>query len=192
MKKWHRVSALLTLALSLLPFWSSAEVVWAKLFWKPDFCPAGCYPLMERRLRGIDCISRVDFNFAEGTAKLVWKPNQPYDDRKLRTPMAWVGVHISDVHLKVRGVIESDDKDLFIVSLGDGTRMPLLSPAKLEEGRYLMNPTRSAYSLDPATKERLLQAQKNHEIVTLEGKVIMPYRPPIHLLIENADYHTVE
>ncbi len=128
----------LTVVLNLLPLWGFSEVVWAKLYWKPDFCPATCYPLMERRLRQIDSVSRVDFNFAEGNAKLVWKPNTPYDDRKIRTPMAWVGVHVSDVRLKIRGVIENDNKDLFIVSLGGWHTNAIIKPSKAR-GRALSN-----------------------------------------------------
>jgi hypothetical protein len=155
-------NVILGLILALFPSLAPAEVIWAKLYWKPDFCPASCYPLLERRLESIDCVSRVDFNFVEGCAKLVWKPNQPYDDRRVRTPVAWVGLHISDVRLRIRGIIEHDDKEVFIVSLGDGTRMPLLSPPKPEEGRYVSKPNRAAYSIEPTLKDRLIASAKKH------------------------------
>ncbi len=192
MYSWRSISLVILGMLTMLSSPVEAEVIWAKIYWKSDFCPPSCYPLLERRLRAIDSVSRVDFNFAEGFAKLVWKPTVPYEDRKIRTPMAWVGLAIHNVRVRIRGTIIHDNGDVYIVSLGDETKMPLLSPPKPEEGRYITKPNRVACCLEPKLKERLLEAENKHEVVTLEGSVIQPHRPPVHLSVESAEYHAVE
>lgn len=180
---------LLLLGFCLLLADLPAEVLWVRLSWNPQHCGRSCQPALERRLKSIEAVSRVTVNFEEGTAQLQWKPNMPYEDRAVRTPIAWVGLGLRDVRIKVRGTISHDSKDVFITSLGDGTKMPVISAAKEDKSRYAVDRSLIATTLDNATRDRLIQTEKDHEIVTIDGLIYMPYRPPIRLQLENIEYH---
>lgn len=165
-----------------------AEIVWVTLSWKPAKCAPTCYSVLERRLSDIPAVAEVKFNYAKQMAQLRWKPNEPYDDRVVRTPVAWSGLEIKDISIKVRGTITHDDNNVYLESLGDGTLFPLVSPPTPESLRYVVKNNPSSYQLHESLENELLDAEDNFEIVTIEGTLITPFRPPVHLIVENIQY----
>lgn len=151
-----------------------AEIVSVEVSWTASSCKS-CYVALERRFNAIPAVAQTDFT--QNSAYLRWKPNYPYDDRLVRTPVAWSGLKIREIRVKTRGTILHDEKEIFLLSIGDNTLFPLSSPTQ--------NSMRS--TLDTATKERLLQAEANFELVTVEG-IVKPHRPPAQLQIENIEY----
>jgi hypothetical protein len=158
------------------------------LSWKPAACAPTCYPVLERRLGDIPAVAEVKFNYSKAMAELRWKPNQPYDDRLVRTPVAWSGLVLNDVRIRVRGTITHDDKNVYLVSLGDGTKFPLVSPPSPNNLRYVVKNNPSTYTLEHDLENELLDAEDNFEIVTIEGTLITPFRPPVHLIVEGVQY----
>lgn len=180
----HRLCTLLFLACCALTSTPSAEIVWARVSWNPVHCGISSQKPMERRLSDIEAVCRVSMDYDEGVAQLSWKPNKVYDDRAVRTAVAWVGLAIKDVHLKVRGTISHDAKNVYLTSLGDGTKLPLVSAPKAAQGLLITKGSLSTPELDADVRRRLLAAEDSHQIVTIEGPVFMPYRPPVRLQID--------
>ncbi|MDP1834635.1 MAG: heavy metal-associated domain-containing protein [Chlamydiales bacterium] len=164
----------------------AAEIVSVQVSWVPDQC-AACYAVLERRLKAIPGVAQADFNFNLAMAELRWKPNQPYDDRVVRTPVAWAGLRLRDVRIKVRGTIAHDDHNVYLVSIGDNTIFPLVSAPKTDN-RFFVRKAISTYALDPMVQERLLLAEVNFEMVTIEGILVDPFRPPVHLQVEKIEF----
>ena len=165
-----------------------AEIEWVKLSWRPESCPPNCYPVLERRLQRIPGVKALKMNFVDGEALLKWKPKVPYDDRSVRTAVAWVGLGLRNVHIKLRGLIEHDRHNTFIVSIGDETKLRLATPVKPEEGKYIVRGANLQQPLDPEMKLRLHKAEGEEEVVVIEGLLYQPYRPPIQLIIEEVSY----
>lgn len=170
----------------------SAEIIWAQACWNPVHCSVSSQKPLERRLSDIDSVSRVLMNYDDGNVKLVWKPNKIYDDRVVRTAFAWVGIAIKDVRLKVRGTISHDAKNVYLTSIGDGTKIPLVSAPKSAQGLLINKGSLAIPELDADVRKRLIAAEDNHQVIIVEGTVFMPYRPPVRLQLEHvevADYH---
>ncbi len=168
----------------------SAEVVWVKVSWDPTSCPGSCYPVLERRLNAIKGVADAHYNFVEGEATLRWKPGYQYEDRLIKTAVAWVGIAIEDIAIKIRGSIFHGEKQVYVASLGDETKLPLISAPKPEQGRYVIRKGEGAHKLDSKERERLLQAEENFELITIEGRIFQPYRPPVRLMIDRVSYPT--
>ena len=183
----HGLCKLLFLACLLLNSALSAEIMWAKVSWNPTQCGISSQKPLERRFSNIDPVCRVVMDYEEGSAKLFWKPNRAYDDRIVRTAVAWVGLAIQNVHLRVRGTITHDAKNVYLTSLGDGTKLPLVSAPKAAQGLLITKGSLSTPELNADVRKRLIAAEDGHQVVTIEGPVFMPYRPPVRLQIEHVE-----
>lgn len=166
------------------------EIVWVKIYWQPTQCPS-CFAVLQRRFDALEAVARADFNFALSMADLRWKPNQPYEDRLVRTPVAWAGLTLRDVRIKLRGTIVHDGQNVYIVSIGDGTSFPLVSQPSTSS-KYFVQSAISSYALDPVVKEQLLAAQASFQVVSIEGTLINPYRPPVYLMVEKLEFPNID
>lgn len=180
---------LMFLVTFLMPHMAKAEISWVTVSWTPGLCTSVCQQTLARRFGSLAGVADVSINPKLGTAKLYWKPNQPFDYSMLRGPASWVGIGIQDIHVKVRGTIKHNGNTFYLESVGDRTRFALLGPQSQDPTRMTMNNANPAsYPINRELRDRLLQAENNSELLSIEGPLFMYWRPPTTLIIQKILY----
>lgn len=162
----------------------AAEVAWVSATWWAEGIPHSTQQLLERRLKTMAEARRHEIDMANGKAVLYWKPNVKYSDKLVRSILGWAGISSYETRIKVRGVVEVKEKQLYLTSLGDGTEFPLYS----QNNDAKLRPVLQQHELEPRLKRRLEQAAKNQELVTVEGPLFMSLRPPVGIDAEKVEY----
>lgn len=184
------LTVFLMLLCALAPIPLSAELAWVTIDWNPGVCTPACLGTLQNRLSSIYSVSEVEMDPSGIKAKLIWKPNQPFEYKKIESAVAWVGLGIRNLALQVRGTISHDSSNVYLKSIGDETKFQLLqgdqNPNGSGELYTLGNP--AAYPLTAASRERLLTAEKTYQVVTAEGYLLMFWRPQLYLIITKLSF----
>ena len=157
--------------------------MWVSATWWPEGVPLSTGQLLERRFKMAPELRRYEIDMPAGKTVLFWKPNAKYSDNAFRSIMAWSGITSYNGRLKVRGVIEVKERQLYLISLGDGTEFPLYSQHQSAN----LRPALQQNELDPLVKLRLEAAAKKHQLVTIEGPLFMSLRPPVGIIVEHME-----
>ncbi len=165
-------------------FACEAEINWVSTTWWPAGVPEPTKQLIERRVKTMPEIKRHEIDMTLGKAVFYWKPNSKYSDHVIRSILAWSGITGYGSRIKVRGVIQIKEKQLYLVSLGDGTEFPLYS----QHNDNIPRPVLQQYELEPLMKARLETAATKCELVTMEGPLFMSLRPPVGILVEQVAF----
>ncbi|MCB1111918.1 MAG: cation transporter [Chlamydiales bacterium] len=164
-----------------------AEIERVTIRWKPAFCPASCAQGLEKSLSGIREVAEVNVQLEAGQANLRWKPNQKFSYDQINRAMRMIGVSVQEINVSVRGTIEHSSREVELVSLGDNTRFTLLSPIQPTVDQSVARNNPESYQLTESTRERLIAAEKDDRIITIQGPLFEPFRaPPLYLIIQQA------
>jgi len=179
----------LSAAVALLTFFSSvqAEVVDVLITWSPGLCQQTCGQGLQRYLSEIPGVAQVDINLTSGSAKMRWKPNQPFNFSYIDHATRVVGLpRILNSRIKVRGTIQRSGDTFNLISLGDNTSFLLLGTTQPTPGRYEIQTSLYNRPLSEAIKNRLLESQRQHQVVTIDGQLFEPVRQinPV-IIVEN-------
>lgn len=179
-------SICLILMVILSPVPLVAEIEWVTLDWNQGACLGDCLGSVEKHLSEMYSVSKVEMGSSGAAAKLIWKPNQPFLYRTIQNAVAWVGLGIRNVGIKVRGTITHDSSNVYLTSIGDRTRFSLFdgepTPDNSSGQLYTLGNT-AAYPLTPETREKLRDAEKKYKVATIEGYLLMPWRGDLNLII---------
>lgn len=179
--------AIYTLFLSLAISSISAEIQRVTVHYTAMVCTEQCIVLLNSYLRQLPGVSNVMFNEGAGTASIAWKPNYPFEFQPVNYAVRRIGLQVDVMYVKFRGTIQVVGDHYYLVSLGDGTKMELLSsPVTTKLGR----PEQFSYfthTLNDHYKKLFREAQARHLLVTVEGPLFEPDRPPLRIDVQTVD-----
>lgn len=170
------------LVFSLVPVFSEVEQVTVR--WKKELCQESCINLLNKKFTELEGVSDFTFSENDGEGTLYWKPTARFAFAPIDHAFRRVGIRLKETRVLVQGTLEVVGQDIILRSLGDETDFVLVNPVQPSEGGYTVTKNLSQRRLSPELKEKLLEAQKNDQMVTVEGPLFQPYRPPLHLVVE--------
>lgn len=169
-----------------------AEILDVRVTWTAAECQARCNKLLLAQFGKIYGVSSVQVNQAAGQADLKWKPKVIFSFRPIDSALRMVGPFPNDVRVKVRGKIQHDPVNVKIISDGDGTSFYLLNPIIPSRNQFVIEDSAFNRSLTPDMRNKLIEAQKNNQMVTIEGPLFEPYRsPPLRIVVESLNIEEV-
>lgn len=180
---------LLKILLVVAPFQISAEIERVTVKWlNPTICSDSCINDMAKQFGAIAGAAEVVLDQGAGQADVRWKPRAPFNFNPINTAMRLVGPSIHDVRVKVRGTISHASSTITLESLGDNTRFILLGPVNPSMKQYTVVHNTDNRSLSDETKAKFLEAEKNFEVVEVEGPLLDPWRYQVlYLVVEKAE-----
>jgi hypothetical protein len=171
----------------------TAEIEKVTISWVPGLCKTTCIAGLEIKLREITQVADLKITPDQGQAELRWKPYTPFTVRPIFAAMSFLGLSINEIRLRVRGTLQHDSIIVTITSMGDDTKFVLLSP--VTPYSHEQAPQYSIFSRGLAldTREKLLDAEAQNLVATIEGPLFFPERsPPYQLVIERMKFDTLE
>lgn len=167
-----------------------AEVSQVTIKWlNPVICQQGCINDMAKQFGSMNGAAEVILNQGAGQVDIRWKPRVQFSYYPLNTAMRLVGPSIHDIHMKVRGTITHNSNTFTLESLGDNTRFLLLGPVEPNMNQYTVVHNTDNRPIPDDIKVKLLNAEKNFEVVEIEGPLMDPWRYQVlYLVIEKANF----
>lgn len=160
-----------------------AEVEEIIIRWNAILCLETCIPRLEENLKAIKHINNLQINSRSGTAVMGWNPNETFTYPPFRLASAAVGIHFSDIRLRVRGTITHDVDNYYLISTGDGGRFLIIGPLLVEPGRYTPNNI-ITHPLTAQMKFQLDDAEQKKQTVTISGPLFFPSHYPRTIIAE--------
>lgn len=178
------VAATLSLHISSI----KAEIKEVTFQWPSILCKDSCVRGLEQQLRKIRGVTDVSINGPQGQAHLKWDPQAPFSYRSIEAAVAWIGLGFEDLHVTVRGNIVHNERDVILVSLGDNSRFYLMNHPPDVPNRFVEQNSPFNRTLTPQMRAQLLDAERNHQIVTISGPLFHPETsPPLYLTVESLN-----
>lgn len=182
---------LIALALSLAFFtFAGAEIQNVTLRWIPGGCTTGCNQMLGQRFQMIPGVASINVNPPAGQMDVRWKPNFPLNFQPINAAFSSVGPSIEEMRVKVRGTLQSNGKQFFLISIGDNTMFQLLGFPQAQPNQYIplsYNPIN--YPLSPSMIQQFNQAAAQNQITIIDGPILAPERsPPWMLIVQNVQF----
>ncbi len=181
-----KVLFFLGLALTFSSF-LQAEIVNIVIKWNAFSCANICVSSLQNNLRSINGITDLVINPMAGVAEIEWNPRIPFNFYSFSIASRTIGIRINDVRLRVKGTIFHVGNNIFLNSLGDGSQFLLLGPIQPQASTYIIQQNVASHPISAELREKLLDAERRQEIVTVEGPLFEPYRYNLTLEIEQID-----
>lgn len=166
----------------------SAEIEEIVMKWNALECLDVCIPTLQQQLDNIINVTDLQINPRAGTSVMRWKPNYPFSYEPFNLATRTVGIRIADFRMKVRGTINRQQDNYYLVSIGDNTSFLLLGPIRAEPGRYIIRQNIASHPLSPKLRQQLLLAANNGQIVEIEGPLFEPLRYLLMLIVEQIKF----
>ncbi|MFI5344396.1 MAG: hypothetical protein ACHQUC_09275 [Chlamydiales bacterium] len=183
-KKIFRVLLICLFSCSIL----SAEVEEIVMKWNALLCLDVCIPTLQQQLGYITNVTDVQINPRAGAAVMRWKPNYPFSYEPFNLASRMVGTRIIDFRMKVRGTINRQQDNYYLVSTGDNSSFLLLGPLRAEPNRYIIWSNIASHPLSPKLRQQLLIAANDGQIVEIEGPLFQPWRYLLMLIVEQIKF----
>lgn len=177
---------LIFFGLNIHPLMGEIELVLVK--WAQGYCQRNCQEGLRTRLRTIPQIAEFNVEGEQAQAQIRWKPKAKFSYPTLNMIIKGAGIHIDQVFMRIRGIIEEDRGHIYLVSLGDETRFILLSPISVsgDPSQGVARHNAESYKLQQSMKEKLLADQAEYRVVTVQGNLFDPWRYVDNYLIVQA------
>ena len=174
----------LILLASIYLFPLEAEIQRVTVHWNPFACPPSCAEGLINVFRNVNGVGDVHLNQSAGEMDLIWKPDVGFSFAEINTAMRMIGPSIFAIRLKVRGTISHEGENIFLTSLGDGSRFELSEPVPVRNTIF------GEWKLTPENQQKLLAAEKEKKIATIEGTLLNPHRTPVidQLMINSLQF----
>jgi hypothetical protein len=184
---YYCIAALFLLALAGNPLRGEIERV--TVTWSAMQCQPSCIKQLEEQFRKIPGVEEVSMNQAAGQADLKWKKNAPFAFSPVNVAMELIGLTINDIRIKVHGALQHSGKRVTLVSTGDFTHFDLLNPVVPEVHGQAAQFNLAARGLGPELLKKLLDAEAEKKVATIEGPLLMPERsPPLELVVSTVSF----
>lgn len=159
-----------------------AEVEEVSIAWNGFKCQGMCPSQIEQNLRSIKAVQNLSVN-ASGFASMKWDSNYPFSYEPFRYASAAVGIHITDMRVRVKGNVVQEGRDLYLISDRDNSRFFLRGPLQTEVGRYAPS-NLDTHPLTPGMQDRLLDAMDRDLKVLISGPLLLPSHYNLALIAE--------
>ena len=157
--------------------------------WAQGYCTKNCQEGLRTRLKSVPPIAEFNVQGEGSQVQIRWKPKAPFSYLTLNMIIKGFGIHIDQVFMRVRGVIERDARHTYLVSLGDNTRFILLSPINVSplQSQSVARNNVESYQLAVNLKERFLLDEQEYRVVTVQGNLFDPWRyVENYLIVQSA------
>ncbi|MGR3304314.1 MAG: heavy-metal-associated domain-containing protein [Candidatus Scalindua sp.] len=146
-------------------------------------CPF-CALSLEKKLKSVDGISKVDVHLKKAITDLTLKPTSQLDLEAVQTAVKEAGFTLKDIRVRVSGnVIQDNDGFFLIESQGDKTRFSLFD----ENHTDVNSSSPNSHVLDANVEKQLLKAQEDNKTVEIEGIIHQHADMPFSLLIKTLE-----
>lgn len=170
-----------------------AEIQKIIVVWTRGICTPTCIVNLERQLRRMDGVADINMNPSSATAVLQWNPNVPFSFQALEAPMSKIGLSIEHLRIRVQGTLSHDDNNIWLSSIGDGTRFVVLGGVDPTVVGYTETFNTESYRLPLDQRQQFIDAENQNLTVTIDGPIFMPERaPPLVILSEKATFSKPE
>lgn len=164
-----------------------AEIETVVLKWDQGFCSRSCALGLERQLTAIRDVAEVKLDAPQDQATLRWKPNARFAfdpiDRATRQIGVPFGSDTNEIMITVRGTIRHTNREVTLISIGDGTVFTILSPPSSATGQSAILNNIQTLTLSPDTRRELILAEEEFKIVTISGPLFQPERSPPNFIV---------
>lgn len=178
-----RVFINLCLFTLILSTFAEAEIQRVTVRWTALSCDRFCAANLETQFRKIPGVANVVINQGAGQADLTYYPNAPFSFDPLNYALAAIGLPAMDVRVRARGMIQHSAQVVYLISQGDNTTFTLLNPVIPDMTGQAAEFNILARYLRPPLLQKLLQAQAQQQIATIEGPLFMPERGFVSALV---------
>lgn len=163
-----------------------AEIQQVDIFWTAAACDERCVRFLERQLKAIPGVQSVKVFPEGGTAELFWKPRSEFKWERLNLAMKRLGLKLKETQVSIRGTISHAGNNFFITSLGDATKLEILSPALLSETQYVERNNVQSHLVREPLRSQLLEVEKNHQLVLMKGPLFEPWRGGNYIIADSV------
>lgn len=161
-----------------------AEIQFVQFKWNAAICRDTCIPLLAKQLENMPQILDFQIDAHAGIANVRWRPDAEFSYGYFNFATRAAGVRMADIRVQVRGTIDHYGGDIFIVSLGDDTHFRVIGPLKTEPSRYTIKANLANHPLTPQREEKLIEASRSGEVITIEGPLFEPQNNILTIIAE--------
>jgi hypothetical protein len=161
------------------------EIIDVQVLFNQAFCKSSCTEKLQKLFENIPAVESVEINQTQGSAQLKWKKGAPYDFSVIKRVMQHTGAGISYMRIKARGEIQSDKKNYYLVSTGDGSKFTLSQISNHQNTIYSSQNTLTRSYISDAMASRLSDLKNEHSYITISGPLYFYSRPVPTLIIES-------
>lgn len=188
-----RLFRLLLVAMISLQSLAYAEIQKILITWTVASCLPGCDTLLQRSFRQLRGVQDIQVNRGAGEAVVIWKPDVAFAFSSIDTALRMVGLEPNTIRIQVRGSIRQQGTNIMLISEGDRTPFYLLNPVTPSLTQYTETESIFNRQIDPQTRQQLLDAASNNQLVVVEGPLFQPERsPPLYIVIASAKIEPLE
>ncbi len=171
----------------------TGEIQTLEVSWRAETCWESCARSLEKQLDRVGGIQDFSINQPGGFAIINWKPNVPFDLISISNALRMVGLTMEQLKLSVKGKIVSNRSGATLVSSGDGSSFVLISPLTPSMTEQVTRFTPQNRELSADTREKLVEAEAQGQLATIDGVLLRPARlPPYYLIIERIRFSKPE
>ena len=170
-----------------------AEIEKVTITWTSALCADQCVKELIHYFSLVPGVAGVQIDQPGGRAIVRWKPNIPFTYQSMDTVTRLVGLYQNEIRVRVKGQISHNLQQMKITSVGDGTSFNLLGPVTPSKTQYVEENNAENRKLSPEMTNKLLDAENNSQLVTIEGPLFLPERsPPMQIIIETVQIEKIE
>lgn len=164
----------------------SAEIEKISLRWSVGLCTPGCAKLLQKEFERVPGVVEFSIDQPNAQAEIKWKNNVPFTFSAINVPSRLVGLSTREIRLKVNGTLSHDAQSVTLTSTGDNTRFELINPVVSDPSMQAPVNNLAARQLTPELRQKLIDAEQQKMIATIEGQLFMPGRSEtLFLVVEN-------
>lgn len=180
---------LLFVAFLILSTPLQSEIQRVDVQWRGLSCNLTCAQMLERRFREIPEVSSVTLNAGNQSATLRWMQNRPFSFQAINLAVRSVGPAIDQLRATVRGMIQMQNDQFWIVSIGDNTAFLLLGPHAPPTGSIPQFLHKIYHPLSARLQSLLRDAVRKGRVAIIEGEIFQAHRaPPLMLIIAHVQF----
>lgn len=165
---------------------AKGEIQKVSLSWVPAECDLACSELLQKFLDKIPNARKVEINQPQGRAVLYWKPNAQFKIDDVRLPMMRLGLKLQILNIEAKGTIVHSGRKFFLDSIGDRTRIELLSPATASVDQYVEQMNIQSHYVTEPLLSKLLEIENKHLLATVKGYIFMLQRQQLQLIVQDV------
>lgn len=175
--------------IALLPALAFAEIETITVHWDTGHCDERCVSSLNRALSKMSGAAEVVTEAQNPVATIYWRAEKTFSYRKLeRAVKSAQGIEIKKIQMLIRGTIVEKDGKVFLTSIGDQTEFRLIKDPEPSTTQYVERYSIYNRNLDDEQRQELVEAQKKGMVITVDGILFQPERPPLNLVIGAVTY----
>lgn len=168
-----------------LPLSLKGEIEQINFSWNAFKCQSPCSDQIQGKFGSIKGVNELKVNAPQGIGEIKWDPTQRLSYEPFRYAAASIGFKINSIRVRVKGRIQHEERELYLISEQDGSRFHLIGPIQTEEGRYTPKYNLATHPLPKETATQFLETEKEETLVIIEGPLFLPSYYPLTLVTES-------